>query len=143
MRLRPRLAGALVLLALAGCGEVARLPLAAGIGPTPTLPAPQATLIPTVHIAPATGWPPGVVPQAAPGTRVTPFASGLENHPVGRHGRLVGVAGADQAMHAAQGPMPLQPPFVIGEALDIEPERIEFTRFHRASVRPAAATMRA
>ena len=67
-------------LALAACSDIARLPVSAGTGPTPTLPAPQKTLIPTVNIAPAKGWPGGVLPQAAPGTRVNAFASGLD-HP--------------------------------------------------------------
>lgn len=40
------LAGSLVL-NLAGCGEVARLPEVAGTGPHPTLPPPHQTLIPT------------------------------------------------------------------------------------------------
>ncbi|OHC81042.1 MAG: sorbosone dehydrogenase, partial [Rhodoferax sp. RIFCSPLOWO2_12_FULL_60_11] len=40
----------------------------------------QRTLIPTVNIAPAKGWPPDAMPQAAPGTRVNAFASGLD-HP--------------------------------------------------------------
>jgi glucose/arabinose dehydrogenase len=67
-------------LALAACGEVATLPISAGTGPRPALPAPRQTLIPTVYIAPAKGWPAGVTPQAAPGTQVTTFASGLD-HP--------------------------------------------------------------
>jgi glucose/arabinose dehydrogenase len=67
-------------LALAACGEVATLPISAGTGPQPTLPAPQKSLIPTVNIAPAKGWPAGATPQAAPGTRVAAFASGLD-HP--------------------------------------------------------------
>ena len=46
-------------LALAACGEMATLPVSAGTGPQPTLPPPQPTLIPTVNIAPAKGWPPG------------------------------------------------------------------------------------
>jgi glucose/arabinose dehydrogenase len=73
------LIGAMVL-ALAACGEVATLPLSAGIGPEPTLPPPRHTLIPTVNIAPAKGWPLGAKPQAVPGTRVNAFASGLD-HP--------------------------------------------------------------
>ncbi len=67
-------------LALAGCGETATLPVQAGTGPQPVLPAPNRTLIPTVNIARATGWPAGAAPQPAPGTRVAAFASGLE-HP--------------------------------------------------------------
>ncbi len=67
-------------LALAGCSETARLPDTATVGPNPTLPEPASTLIPTVKIAPAKGWPEGVTPKAAEGYRVTRFASGLE-HP--------------------------------------------------------------
>ena len=52
-------------LALSACGETAHLPLAAGIGPSPTLPPPNHTLIPTVHIAPAKGWPEGGTPTSA------------------------------------------------------------------------------
>ena len=69
-----------VSVALAGCGDMAQLPDSAGTGPTPTLPAPNKTVIPTVNIAPAKGWPSGVAPQGAPGTRVAGFASGLD-HP--------------------------------------------------------------
>ncbi|MDE2092270.1 MAG: sorbosone dehydrogenase family protein [Burkholderiales bacterium] len=65
---------------LAACGQVATLPVSAGTGPQPALPAPQQALIPTVDIAPAVGWPRGATPQAAPGLRVAAFASGLD-HP--------------------------------------------------------------
>ncbi|WP_302173950.1 sorbosone dehydrogenase family protein [uncultured Hydrogenophaga sp.] len=65
---------------LSACLESARLPLAAGTGPHPELPAPQRTLIPTVNIAPAVGWPIGATPTAAQGTRVVAFAQGL-SHP--------------------------------------------------------------
>lgn len=67
-------------LALCACGEVATLPVSAGTGPSPELPAPRQTLIPTVNIAPASGWPPGATPIAAPGLEVTAFATGLD-HP--------------------------------------------------------------
>jgi glucose/arabinose dehydrogenase len=82
VRAGPRVLGVLGLLALAlaGCGEMATLPVSAGTGPQPTLPAPRTTLLPTVNIAPATGWPPGTVPQAAVGMRVTAFATDLD-HP--------------------------------------------------------------
>jgi glucose/arabinose dehydrogenase len=66
--------------ALAGCGEIAHLPFSAGVGPAPTLPAPNQTLIPTVNIAPAIGWPSGVTPQPANGLAVTAFATQLD-HP--------------------------------------------------------------
>jgi glucose/arabinose dehydrogenase len=70
----------LAALVLTACGETATLPLAAGTGPNPTLPAPRPMLIPTVNIAPADGWFPQTTPVAAPGTRVVAFASGLD-HP--------------------------------------------------------------
>jgi glucose/arabinose dehydrogenase len=69
-----------VLLSFAGCSEMATLPIAAGTGPAPALPEPQQTLIPTLKVAPARGWPAGTTPLAAPGTRVAAFASGLD-HP--------------------------------------------------------------
>jgi glucose/arabinose dehydrogenase len=67
-------------LLLAACGESAKLSVSAGTGPTPELPAPNETLIPTVNIAPAVGWPAGTIPLAASGTQVAAFASGLD-HP--------------------------------------------------------------
>ncbi len=70
----------ILLLTLAGCGEMAKLPESAGVGPRPELPLPRHTLIPTVHIAPAKGWPAGQVPVAAAGLAVNAFASGLD-HP--------------------------------------------------------------
>jgi glucose/arabinose dehydrogenase len=86
-RVRPRSGATLIapligvmVLALTACGEVATLPISAGTGPQPILPPPRQTLIPTVHIAPAKGWPAGATPQVAPGTRVAAFASGLD-HP--------------------------------------------------------------
>lgn len=76
----PRLLVTLCVLSLAACGEVATLPEQAGVGPHPILPSPNPTLIPTVHIAPAKGWPTGVTPKAAAGLAVNAFASGLD-HP--------------------------------------------------------------
>ena len=67
-------------LALVACGEMSRLPSGADTGPDPALPEPNSTLIPTVKIAPAKGWPVGVTPKAAAGTRVAAFATGLQ-HP--------------------------------------------------------------
>jgi glucose/arabinose dehydrogenase len=63
-----------------GCGDMARVPLSAGIGPNPALPAPVHRLIPTVNIAPAEGWPADAKPVSAPGTVVSAFAAGLD-HP--------------------------------------------------------------
>ncbi len=69
-----------VLAALAGCSETAKLPVESGYGPTPALPEPNKTVLPTVHIAPAKGWPQGGKPQAAAGLRVAAFARDLD-HP--------------------------------------------------------------
>ncbi|MDW5377166.1 sorbosone dehydrogenase family protein [Halomonas sp. HP20-15] len=74
------LAGGCLALTLVACGDVAQLPVSAGTGPDPALPAPDESLIPTVNIAPAKGWPRGVTPRAAAGTEVTAFAEGLD-HP--------------------------------------------------------------
>ena len=65
---------------LSSCAEPASTPVTIGVGPAPQLPPPDKPLIPTVHIAPAVGWPADVVPTAAAGTRVVAFASGLD-HP--------------------------------------------------------------
>lgn len=73
-------AGAAALFALAGCGETAKLPESAGFGPNPQLPEPNKTLIPTVNVAPAKGWPEGGKPTPAAGTAVEAFATGLD-HP--------------------------------------------------------------
>jgi glucose/arabinose dehydrogenase len=67
-------------LLLWACGEQTRLPDAADKGPRPTLPEPTRTLLPTVHIAPAVGWPPGAAPTAAAGLAVAAYANGLD-HP--------------------------------------------------------------
>ncbi|WP_460147172.1 PQQ-dependent sugar dehydrogenase [Pseudomonas sp. S2_A02] len=65
---------------LAACGETSSLQVSDGTGPSPKLPEPNKTLIPTVNIAPAIGWPEGKKPVAAAGTQVTAFAEGLD-HP--------------------------------------------------------------
>ena len=56
-----------VVAALVACGDTAKLPDTAGMGATPTLPKPLSSLIPTVKIAPAKGWPAGQMPTAMPG----------------------------------------------------------------------------
>ena len=77
-----RQAMALMVLAaiVAGCGGVAQLPDMAGVGPSPTLPPPEKSLIPTVHVATATGWPADAKPAAAAGLAVARYADGLQ-HP--------------------------------------------------------------
>ena len=76
---RPFLALA-ALAVLAACGEQASLPVAAGTGASPRLPAPHTTLLPTVHVAPAAPWQGANAPTPAAGLAVKAFASGLQ-HP--------------------------------------------------------------
>ena len=77
---KPSICVLAVALSLAGCGERATLPFEAGTGPAPVLPPPKRTLVPTVKIAKATGWPAGEAPTPATGLRVNTFADGLD-HP--------------------------------------------------------------
>jgi glucose/arabinose dehydrogenase len=65
---------------LAGCASSAKLPVSAGTGPSPTLPAPDKSLIPLVHVVTAKGWAEGAKPLAAEGTAVAAFARDLD-HP--------------------------------------------------------------
>jgi glucose/arabinose dehydrogenase len=71
--------GALLPLVVA-CGTAALSAQNVGVGPNPQLPVPQKSLIPTVHVAKAVGWPQGIQPTAPAGFKVTAFASGLD-HP--------------------------------------------------------------
>ena len=76
-----RVAFSVALLAgLVACGDTALLPADAGMGMSPTLPAPVSRLIPTVNIAPAIGWPAGVMPTPMAGLSVTALATELD-HP--------------------------------------------------------------
>jgi glucose/arabinose dehydrogenase len=68
------------LLSVSACGDVAKVPIKAGMGPDPKLPEPKHTLVPTVNIATAKGWPAGATPIAASGLSVGAYASGFE-HP--------------------------------------------------------------
>ena len=74
----------LVGLAMLGCrlryAERATLDVADGTGPTPTLPEPRRTWLPTLEIAPAVGWPADAAPLPADGLAVTAYARGLD-HP--------------------------------------------------------------
>jgi glucose/arabinose dehydrogenase len=76
----PRLCVGATILLLAACGDKSTLPQGADVGPQPELKAPNKTLIPTVNIAKATGWPAGVMPTAAAGLDVNAFATALD-HP--------------------------------------------------------------
>ncbi|CAN1603460.1 PQQ-dependent sugar dehydrogenase [Pseudomonas mediterranea] len=65
---------------LVACGESSTLQVSDGTGPSPKLPEPNKTLVPTVNIAEAVGWPQGAKPTAAEGLQVVAFAEGLD-HP--------------------------------------------------------------
>lgn len=62
---------------VAGCGLPARLPVEAGMGPSPQLPSPSKSLIPLVNVVDAKGWRDGDKPEAAKGLAVNAFARGL------------------------------------------------------------------
>jgi glucose/arabinose dehydrogenase len=74
------LSSLLLSLSLVGCGETAKLTVRNGTGAHPQLPAPNKTLLPTVNIAEAVGWPSGATPSAATGLAVAAYANGLD-HP--------------------------------------------------------------
>jgi len=82
MRAEPRalLLVGILALCLAGCGDASQVPEQSATGANPKLPDPNPTLIPTVNIAPAKGWPEGGKPVAASELAVNAFASGLD-HP--------------------------------------------------------------
>jgi glucose/arabinose dehydrogenase len=83
MRKNPVLAISIAALALqlAGCRDPQDTVNAEqSYGPSPALPAPQKSWIPTVNIATATGWPAGHKPVATSGMAANAFATGLE-HP--------------------------------------------------------------
>lgn len=66
-------------LLLSSC-ENAIFSVSEGTGPEPRLPAPNPSLLPTINIAPAVGWPEGATPVPAPGLAVNAFAANLD-HP--------------------------------------------------------------
>lgn len=76
----PALLTVVFALGLSACGDTAKLPEKADEGPQPKIVEPVTSMIPTLHIAPAKGWPEGVVPKAAEGLAVNAYASGLD-HP--------------------------------------------------------------
>jgi glucose/arabinose dehydrogenase len=86
MSARVALAALLGLASLCACAQqaVSQTPAAGGypvgFGPNPTLPAPEKSLIPTIHIAKAEPWPQGARPTPAAGLAATAYASGLD-HP--------------------------------------------------------------
>ena len=74
---RRTVAASAVLVGIAACVGAAVLPTEATVGPRPRLPEPETSLLPTVHVADARGWPAGAKPTAAPGLVVNAFATGL------------------------------------------------------------------
>jgi glucose/arabinose dehydrogenase len=67
-------------LSLAACNEQETAVVEQTFGPKPTLGEPEKSLIPTVNVAKAVGWPAGAKPTAARGMAVNAFATGLD-HP--------------------------------------------------------------
>lgn len=74
------LAGSAMVLALTGCAASSQYPILESYGPQPRLPEPKSSLLPTVNIAPAKGWPTGTMPTPAAGLKVQAFAAQLQ-HP--------------------------------------------------------------
>ncbi|MCC8364310.1 sorbosone dehydrogenase family protein [Lysobacter sp. A6] len=70
----------LIVILAAGCAQKSELAPETVSGPAPPLPEPDKALLPTVKIAPATGWKSGETPVPAAGVQVKAFATGLE-HP--------------------------------------------------------------
>ncbi|MGZ5847585.1 MAG: PQQ-dependent sugar dehydrogenase, partial [Ramlibacter sp.] len=71
----------LVMASLVGaCAAFAADDESVGVGPNPQLPPPSKSLVPTVDIAPAVGWPQGGKPKAPAGFQVTALATNLD-HP--------------------------------------------------------------
>jgi len=64
----------LILLSQPGLTEEAKLSINDGSGLNPILPKPIESVIPTIEIASAIGWPEGKMPSPAPGIKVTSFA---------------------------------------------------------------------
>ncbi|HEX7777244.1 MAG TPA: sorbosone dehydrogenase family protein [Parvibaculum sp.] len=74
------LLAALLVSGFSASADQSAVPPGASFGPHPTLPEPHSSMLPTVHIAKAVGWPAGVTPTPAAGLAVKAFASGLD-HP--------------------------------------------------------------
>jgi hypothetical protein len=79
-RFRTAAYASLLTLPLAACGDQSTIATGEDYGPSPKLVQPHKSLIPTVNIAKAVGWPQGAKPTPASGMAVTAFATGLD-HP--------------------------------------------------------------
>jgi glucose/arabinose dehydrogenase len=76
----PLAACALAGVVAAGCGSPTTVPETHGMGPHPTLPQPDKSVVPVINVVEAIGWPEGGAPTATGGTTVAGFARGLD-HP--------------------------------------------------------------
>ena len=65
---------------LTACGESSKLPSQASVGPSPQLPEPTTSLIPTLKVSKAIGWAGNDMPKAPAGFKVTALAENLD-HP--------------------------------------------------------------
>ena len=79
-----KLLSVVAITALSACAEPAPLPPDAGVGPSPTLPPPVHSTVPTVLIAPAVRWPAGTQPTPMNGLRVIPTEAAF------RQGQIAG-----------------------------------------------------
>src|SRR6185437_9219815 len=84
IRLRPNLLLAFcavnLALLLSGCNEHETATVGQTFGPKPTLVEPEKSLVPTINVAKAIGWPAGGKPTAADGMAVNALATALD-HP--------------------------------------------------------------
>jgi glucose/arabinose dehydrogenase len=74
------IATAAVLAISTGCGNTTAFSGTEGVGPSPSLPEPDTSLVPTINVVNAIGWAEGQQPVPANGAMVTAFARGLD-HP--------------------------------------------------------------
>ncbi|HEX6217041.1 MAG TPA: hypothetical protein VFZ38_19545, partial [Vicinamibacterales bacterium] len=74
------IATAAVLAISTGCGNTTAFSGTEGVGPNPSLPEPDTSLVPTINVVNAIGWAEGQQPVPANGAMVTAFARGLD-HP--------------------------------------------------------------
>jgi len=72
--------GIVLAILTAGCSTTSGFAELEQFGPTPTLPPPDTSLIPTVNVVTAVGWSGEMAPSPAEGTTVASFARGLD-HP--------------------------------------------------------------
>ena len=103
---------------LLSCSGTDAPPLFGSQGSHPALPAPDQTLLPTVNIAPARGWPEDGAPVASDGLQVTAFGTGLD-HPRWMHVLPNGdvlVAEANKQPSTPRGPRALIERIVMGRA---------------------------